>query len=421
MTRDEGRSKRTVVPERRGKVPGLTGIVATSTLVQALASMAILTVPAVAPSVAASLGVPAAAVGFQISLLYLAATVASLFGGTLIRRYGACRTSQLCMAATALGCAIAAVPTVPTLALGSLIMGAAYGLPNPAASHLLVRHTPPAHRNLVFSIKQTGVPLGGVAAGLLAPPVTAAFGWQAALILVAVAAAAAVLVEQPMRARLDDDRDPGAPLLRLPLEGLAAVVRQAPLRRLSLAAFCFSGVQLCVMGFLVVLLVEELGVDIITAGVVLAAVQAAGVAGRMLWGLVADRAGDGLLVLAGLGLVMTGTAAAVTVLPAGAPLALVAAIALLLGLTAIGWNGVFLAEVARLSPPGAISSVTGSAMMVTFLGVMVAPTAFALLHDQLGSYRSGYGLLALLGFAGMLLTIAARRGAPVARPPAPRP
>lgn len=399
------------VPGGDAPSPGLAGIVASATLVQALASMAVLAVPALAPAIAAGLGVPGSVVGFQISLLYLAATLGSLFGGTLVGRLGACRTSQLCMVATAAGCLTAAVPTLPTLALGSLVIGAAYGLPNPSASHLLARHTPPARRNFVFSIKQTGVPLGGMAAGLVAPPVAVAFGWQTALVLVAAAALAVAAIEQPMRARLDRDRDPAAPLLRLPPDGLAEVIRQPPLRRLSLAAFCFSGIQLCVMGFLVVLLVEELNVDPIAAGMLLACVQAAGVVGRIVWGLVADRIADGLLVLAGLGTVMLVASAAVMMLSGSASLALMVALNLLLGLTAVGWNGVFMAEVARLSPPGRIGAITGSAMFVTFMGVMVAPAVFSMLHDLLGSYAACYGLLAVLGLTGLLASAGARRAA----------
>lgn len=399
------------MPEGGTPSPGLAGIVASATLVQALAAMAVLAIPALAPAIAAGLGVPGSVVGFQISLLYLAATLGSLVGGPLVRRLGACRTSQLCMAATAVGCLTATVPTLPTLALGSLVIGAAYGLPNPSASHLLARHTPPGRRNLVFSIKQTGVPLGGIAAGLVLPPAAAAVGWQVALMLVAAAALAVAALEQPMRARLDADRDPAVPLLRLPPDGLAEVMRQPPLRWLSLAAFCFSGIQLCVMGFMVVMLVEELGIDPVTAGTVLAGVQAAGVAGRILWGLVADRLGDGLLVLAGLGAVMMAASAVVAMLSGGAPLALVIALNLLLGLTAIGWNGVFMAEIARLSPPGRIGAITGSAMFVTFMGVMVAPAVFTALHDLLGGYAAGYGLLAVLGLTGLLASAGARKAA----------
>ena len=44
-------------------------------------------------------------------------------------------------------------------------VGLSNGAANPAGSEVLTRFTPPAHRNVVFSIKQAGVPLGGVIGG----------------------------------------------------------------------------------------------------------------------------------------------------------------------------------------------------------------------------------------------------------------
>ena len=48
--------------------------------------------------------------------------------------------------------------------LASVLIGLSNGTANPAGSEVLQRFTPPAHRNFVFSIKQAGVPLGGVIA-----------------------------------------------------------------------------------------------------------------------------------------------------------------------------------------------------------------------------------------------------------------
>ena len=45
----------------------------------------------------------------------------------------------------------------------------------------------------------------------------------------------------------------------------------------------------------------------------------------------------------------------------------------LFGATAIGWNGVQLAEVARLAPPGTAGEVTGATGFVTFAGVVIGP------------------------------------------------
>ena len=55
--------------------------------------------------------------------------------------------------------------------------------------------------------------------------------------------------------------------------------------------------------------------------------------------------------------------------PAPATLAVCA----LFGATAIGWNGVQLAELARNAPTGQAATVTGAANFVTFGGVVVGP------------------------------------------------
>ena len=48
------------------------------------------------------------------------------------------------------------------------------------------------------------------------------------------------------------------------------------------------------------------------------------------------------------------------------------------GATAVGWNGVFLAEIASLAPRERISDATGGSAFFTFLGVVVTPPLFHL-------------------------------------------
>jgi hypothetical protein len=78
----------------------------------------------------------------------------------------------------------------------------------------------------------------------------------------------------------------------------------------------------------------------------------------------------------------------------------------LFGATAIGWNGVQLAEIARRSPSGQAGTVTGASGFITFAGVVLGPPAFALLAATTGSYRVGFlaiGSASLL-CGGRLLT-----------------
>jgi len=59
------------------------------------------------------------------------------------------------------------------MVLASMLIGIGYAFNNPASSHILKRVTPPRLRNLVYSIKQAGVPVGGILAALVMPPLSA--------------------------------------------------------------------------------------------------------------------------------------------------------------------------------------------------------------------------------------------------------
>jgi fucose permease len=60
------------------------------------------------------------------------------------------------------------------------------------------------------------------------------------------------------------------------------------------------------------------------------------------------------------------------------------------GATAIGWNGVFLGELARLAPKGRVASVTGGALFFTYFGVVAGPPVFGYLADWSGSLGLAY-------------------------------
>src|SRR3990167_9218835 len=154
--------------------------------IQAMVSMALLTLPVMAPVVAAALGISSVYVGVYVAIVYVGAMLASLAAGAAVARFGAIRVSQAGLLACALGLALCAVNSVPVIALGALLIGIGYGPVTPASSHLLARTTPARRLSLVFSVKQTGVPLGGVLAGLIVPSLLLVTGWQGALLLVSL-------------------------------------------------------------------------------------------------------------------------------------------------------------------------------------------------------------------------------------------
>ena len=163
------------------------------------------------------------------------------------------------------------------------------------------------------------------------------------------------------------------------------------------------------------MLVQEANYGLVAAGVMLSVAQGAGVAGRIIWGWIADRLGNCLGLLLTLSGVMVVCCAVMAFMTPQWPHALMALLFLVFGASAIGWNGLFLAEVARLSPPGKVSVATSGAMVWNFAGILIGPALFALIYRVNGSYAQTYGLLtafAVAGFVFLLLTTrSARHGA----------
>ena len=87
------------------------------------------------------------------------------------------------------------------------------------------------------------------------------------------------------------------------------------------------------------------------------------------------------------------------------------AVCVMLGMTAIGWNGVQLAEVARNAPSGQEGAITGASGFITFGGVLIGPPAFALVSALTGGYRVGFAIFGTVSIAaGLLLLVRHRKG-----------
>jgi len=363
--------------------------------IQALATMAVMTIPSMAPPMAQALSVSTTYLGIYIALAYAAAIAASLGAGAAVARYGAIRVSQACLVVCATGLALSAVPTVWATAAGAIVIGLGYGPVTPASSHLLARTTPPHRMSMVFSIKQTGVPVGAGLAGAIVPSLQTVAGWQLALLTVAVAGVACALLAQPLRAESDTDRDP-THLLRLGqlLEPMRLVLSVPALRVLAGCSMVFSMAQVSFTTYLVTYLTDSLAYGLVAAGALLALAQVAAVVGRVLWGYVADRWWGARATLALLALVMTAAAVATGLLQESWPTPLVVLVLLVYGASAIGWNGVALAEVARRSPEGQAGLATGGTLAITFAGVLLGPPVFGALAG-IFAYRAGFLAMAV--------------------------
>lgn len=376
------------------------------TLTQVLVVAALFSIPIAAPAIAAELRVDPSRVGLFTSIVFGVSIWTSVIGGNAAARFGGVRVSQvsLILAAAALGLTI--FGDLWMFALAAVVMGCAMGPETPASAHLLARVVPVRLRPRLFSVRQTGNQFGAIAVSFFIPAMTALAGWRAGFAVVAVACLAyALVLEFDRRALRAHDIDATRPPRRRIAESLRVVRADARLTRLAATAVAFCATQICLNGFLVSYLVQDLAMDLVTAGTVMASAQTGGLFGRVGWGLVVERFGRVPLVLAGLGIAMALCAIAVTAFTNAWPFAGILGVAFVFGLTASGWNGVFLAEAARLSPPGRVGEITGILSMIIFVGLVVGPLAFSSLVASGLGYSGGFLMVSAIAFLGTLVMI----------------
>jgi MFS family permease len=366
--------------------------------------------PVVAPAAAPALGVAPAAVGYFVTAVYLGSMVGTVAAGAWVGRFGPILVSQAGLLLCLLGLGVASTAALPAVLAGALLLGLGYGPATPASSAILARAAPPHMLALTFSIKQTGVPLGTAIAGAAVPVLVLALGWQAAALAVGVACALCAAALVPIRGRYDTARNPAAPAsLRSAFSPVGLVMRDPTLRGLSFVSFVYAGMQITLLAYLVSFLVEFFSVSLVLAGMVMAASQITSVAARIAWGIFADRLATRRVTLGILGVGMGLTALTALGAKPDWPLWALFAFAMAYGATAVGWNGVFLAEIARLAPRDRVSDATGGSAFFTFLGVVVTPPLFHLVLNMTSSYGLTYALFGLpAAAAGVWLLATAR-------------
>lgn len=413
LTRRQGQRVPLPFPKGAGEAPRLSAtdkndtshlapLMATLAM-QTLATTAAFSVPAVAPAIARDLHLPGALVGFFPALVYGVGIVSSLYSPSFILRFGAVRVIQAVMAAVCVMLGVCALGTAGSIAAGAALLGLAYGSTAPASAHLLVPRTPQRVYNLVMSIRQAGLPLAGILAGVMMPPMTLAFGWRVALAAQIPTSFALLVALEFVRGKWDVGVRPGYPLFAGALaQPLRLLQQNADIRRLTIMSFVFTGAQLCFISFMTVHLTQSAGFDLVTAGWTLAAYQGAALVSRPLLGYLADKFVSPMILLAMLGYLMCLSAAFCALFAPSWPGAGILVVCLAAGFSASGFTGLAYAEFARLGG-AARTEATGLGSAAMFAGVLVLPPLFGLTATASGAFFLPYAALALATLAASIM------------------
>ena len=383
--------------------------VAAATLAQAVGAWGMFVYTAGATAIAGDLTVSATYIGYQISVAYFAATLCTLFSGGLTRRLGAVSCLAVAMAFVSVGAVVTTFWQLVGMFAGSIIMGIGFGLIPASASQVLIAVSEKKNRALIFSIKQSGIPVGGMMSALTTPLFIEWWDWRAAGYAVCLSSFLIFVFLFVNRRRWiieDRDRDP------IPLNPLLPILAVRGSRSLVLLAYmaaCYVGVQIIWLTFLSPFFVEDLDISLLEAGYLLAVIQVTGIFGRIAWGWLSDRSQDNFTVMIILGWVMALCCGSAYFLSGNTPFSVMALLCFFIGFSAVSWNGVFHAALIEVSTPGeTVQAIAGMAFYV-YIAMFVWPAFFAFLIEKSGSYVFPLLSLILSALAGVYFSWLAKR------------
>jgi len=380
--------------------------VATMLAIQVMISLSVLSLSVMMPVVAADLLIDPKLVGVFTAIIYAVAAVLALVAAEPIVRLGAVRLCQFALLMAAIGLAFNALALVAATVIAVLFIGAAQGPINPAAAHVLAQRVPREWFGIVFSLKQTGVPIGFALAGVLFPFLLTHFGWRGASLIAAAMAIVAMLIIELLRPGIDVVVTAGRPSTGI-WRSVRFVLGHTQLRVLGWSAFVYVIAQHTFTFYLVTYLYEHCGLSIARAGLLLAASQIAGTAMRLVSGAVGDRL-PRMIVLGWTGIGMTVGCVAIGLIEADTPFWLITLVVIGYGSVVISWNGTSQAEFIHLSPPGEAAAIAAVQTALAFSGAVFGPPLFALIASRM-DYRTAFFAVAACVLLAAVWQLAATR------------
>jgi MFS family permease len=356
--------------------------------------------PVLAPILMQAAGQPPEAFGWVGGALYLGAVWMFVANSAFTPTLGPIRALQVGSVIAATGALLTLVGDMLPILIGAALMGFGYASTTPAGAQILTDHTPKAYRSTLFSIRQAAVPLGGIVAGTAGSALISAFGWRIALsILAAVCIAVCLLLFlAPRSLNESGPRKPFRIAALLSLHNVAEpfrIVAAVPgLVRLALACIGFAAVQGATVAFYVIFLTVGLGLDLKLAGLLFASMQASSVTGRVILGLAADRIGSPMPVMKLLSFTSCLSALSLAAMTPDWPLWGLFAASVFAGFSVSTWNGLYLAEIANITPAERVSEATAGTTFFVFATYAATPPIAGILIRLLG-YRAMFAIMAI--------------------------
>ena len=372
----------------------------------ALPMLLLYAVSALGPLLVRDLAIAPASLGYLTLSAFAVAAVLSLRAGVLLDRLGSRSALCLLFGAVALMFALMAVlPGFFSLLPVAALAGLAQALANPVTNQLIAQRVRLPQRAFMVGLKQSGVQLAALFAGLVLPVCALLVGWRGAFLLVAALAAWLVCCAWRLPA--------------LPSAMVRPQAATAPGRPLLLLMAIQCGVGMVLSAFVLYLPLHAvgLGLSATRAGGMLGLFGVMGMLSRLVLTPLGARLNEEAWLLAGLLLVSTLSIGLSLQADAG-NLDWLWLGAAGVGLSAVATNALAMGMLVRDPRFGALAHTSGRVSAAFFAGMALGPVCSGMLIRSSGDPgRAGWGLLPILLLAtGLSLWLARERQRPGSAP-----
>jgi predicted MFS family arabinose efflux permease len=389
-----------------GEAAGVAGpgFIATLTVSMGIGPLLIYALTATGPLVISDLGLTRAQFGSFATVTFAAAAVSSGLFGRLIDLYSERVTMVVLYLGSAFALLLASIAqTYLVVLMAVAFSGCVQSLSNPVTNRLISTYAIRSSHGTLMGVKQSGVQMAQLTAGLALPSLALVFGWRGALAAsIAIAAAGLLLAWRrvPSKSAHTAHRSHSHHSGGLP----RAIWWLTAYALLTGAALQASNVYLPLYGH------ERVDLSVTAAGLTAAVVGGVGLVARIVWGRTADRLGSPRIPLLTLALAASVGTICIYLAETAQMTWLLWLGAVIFGGTAIAANVVLMVAVLQVAPAHLIGRASGVLATGLYLGFAFGPISFGGLVDATDSYGIGWMTVTGVYAAAAVLVLTGRYG-----------
>ena len=366
------------------------------------------------PFIQDDLEISRAQMGLIASGVFVGTAPTSLIGGWLADVVGVRQLQALTMGALCAGLLL--FSQVQSLIQGFVLMillGVVLSASFPVTVKGIVDWVTPRTRGRAVGSVEVVIPIGVIISAFLLPLLAETYNWRVAVMVVAIIIGAWGVVffafYKNRRHSYTEGREGSKPPGRISM-----VARDRDIWLATLFGSALSSMYLVLITYLVVFLKEDLGLAPVVAGRSLAVAMVGSLVGRFVWGAVSDLLLQGRRVglLAFVSTLSVVSVASLAWLPADASMPVVWGVIFVMGITAMGWTGLWTVLISELAGPGLTGTALGFVHTIVNVFVFGAVPLFGFIVDRTESYDVAWGAVAGLAAFGTLLLAFLRREGP---------